>query len=108
MENVARVGIDLGKQVFHVTAVDAAGEVVERRRFRRPGLQGYLSALPRGVVVAMESCGGAHHWARWLLRLGHRPLLLSPQFVKPYVKSNKNDVADADAIVEAAPARPAD
>ncbi len=101
MENVSRVGIDLAKQVFHVTAVDAAGEVLERRRLRRSGLQAYLSALPRGSVVAMESCGGAHHWARRAEREGHRPLLLSPQFVKPYVKSNKNDVLDADAIVEA-------
>ena len=101
MENVARVGIDLAKQVFHVTAVDASGQVVERRRLRRSGLQSYLSGLARGSVVAMEACGGAHHWARWALGAGLRPLLLSPQFVKPYVKSNKNDVEDADAIVEA-------
>ena len=101
MENVARVGIDLAKQVFHLTAVDAGGEVVERRRLRRSGLRSYLSELPRGSVVAMESCGGAHHWARFAERAGHRPVLLSPQFVKPYVKSNKNDVADADAIAEA-------
>ena len=67
MENVTRVGIDLGKQVFHVTAVDAAGAVVERKRLRRAGLQSYLRRLPRGCVVAMESCGGAHHWARQAL-----------------------------------------
>ena len=90
MENVARVGIGLGKQVFHLTAVDAGGEVVERRRLRRSGLRSYPSELPRGSVVAMESCGGAHHWARFAERAGHRPVLLSPQFVKPYVKSNKN------------------
>ena len=101
MENVTRVGIDLGKQVFHVTAVDAAGAVVERKRLRRAGLQSYLRRLPRGCVVAMESCGGAHHWARQALWHGHEALLMSPQFVKPYVKSNKNDVADADAIAEA-------
>ena len=105
MENVTRVGIDLGKQVFHVTAVDAAGAVVERKRLRRAGLQSYLRRLPRGCVVAMESCGGAHHWARQALWHGHEALLMSPQFVKPYVKSNKNDVADADAIAEAS-ARP--
>ena len=101
MENVARVGIDLGKGVFHVTAVDAEGAVLERKRLRRAGLRGYLSHLPRGCEVAMESCGGAHHWARLALKEGLRPALLSPQFVKPYVKSNKNDVADADAIAEA-------
>ena len=101
MENVTRVGIDLGKQVFHVTAVDAAGAVVERKRLRRAGLQSYLRRLPRGCVVAMESCGGAHHWARQAQWHGHEALLMSPQFVKPYVKSNKNDVADADAIAEA-------
>ena len=101
MENVARVGIDLGKGVFHVTAVDAEGAVLERKRLRRAGLRGCLSHLPRGCEVAMESCGGAHHWARLALKEGLRPALLSPQFVKPYVKSNKNDVADADAIAEA-------
>ena len=77
IENVARVGIDLGKQVFHVTAVDGEGAVVERRRLRRAGLRGYLSGLPRGCGVAMESCGGAHHWARLALSAGLRPLLLS-------------------------------
>ena len=106
MENVARVGIDLAKEVFHVTAVDGVGAVVERRRLRRAGLESYLTELARGCEVAMESCGGAHHWARRALEAGLRPLLMSPQFVKPYVKSNKNDVADADAIAEAS-GRPA-
>ena len=101
MENVARVGIDLAKRVFHVTAVDAEGAVVERKRLRRAQLRSYLARLPRGCVVAMESCGGAHHWARLAQWHGHEARLLSPQFVKPYVKSNKNDVADADAIAEA-------
>ena len=101
MENVTRVGIDLAKKVFHVTAADAAGAVVERRRLGRAGLQSYLARLPQGCVVAMEACGGAHHWARLASRLGHRAVLMSPQFVAPYVKSNKNDVLDADAIAEA-------
>ena len=105
MDNVTRIGIDLGKRVFHVTAVDADGEVLERRRLRRAQLETYLARLPAGRVVAMESCGGAHHWARLAQRHGHRAQLMSPQFVKPYVKSNKNDVADADAIAEAS-ARP--
>ena len=98
MDNVARVGIDLAKKVFHVTAVDGGGAILERRRLRRAGLQSYLARLPGGCVVAMEACGGAHHWARLARRLGHRAVLMSPQFVAPYVKSNKNDANDADGI----------
>ena len=101
MDNVTRVGIDLAKKVFHVTAVDADGAVVERKRLRRSGLQSYLALLPRGCVVAMEACGSAHHWARQASRLGHRAVLMNPRFVVPYVNSNKNDVNDADAIAEA-------
>ena len=106
MDKVSRVGIDLAKKVFHVTAVDAAGAVVERKRLRRAGLQSYLALLPRGCTVAMEACGGAHHWARLAAHLGHRAVLMNAQFVVPYVKSNKNDVNDADGIAEAS-ARPA-
>ena len=101
MNEITRVGVDLAKRVFHVTAMDAAGVVLERKRLRRAGLQSYLALLPRGCVVAMEACGSAHHWGRLALQLGHRPLLISPQFVAPYVKSNKNDVNDADGIAEA-------
>ena len=96
MSEINRVAIDLAKRVFHVTAMDEAGEIVERKRFRRAGLQSYLALLPTGCVVAMEACGGAHHWGRLAARLGHRTLLMNPQFVSPYVKSNKNDVNDAD------------
>ena len=105
MDNVARIGIDLGKKVFHVTAVDGGGAVLERKRLRRAGLQSYLARLAPGCTVAMEACGGAHHWARLAARLGHRAVLMNPRFVAPYVKSNKNDVNDADGIAEAS-ARP--
>ena len=105
MDKVSRVGIDLAKKVFHVTAVDGGGTVLERKRLRRAGLQSYLSRLPTGCVIAMEACGGAHHWGRLAIRHGHEVLMMSPQFVVPYVKSNKNDVNDADAIAEAS-ARP--
>ena len=105
MDKVTRVGIDLAKKVFHVTAVDDGGTVLERKRLRRAGLQSYLSRLPTGCVIAMEACGGAHHWGRLAVRHGHRVLMMSPQFVVPYVKSNKNDVNDADAIAEVS-ARP--
>ena len=101
MDQITRIGIDLAKKVFHVTAVDADGAVVERKRLRRGGMQSYLTWLPKGCVVAMEACGSAHHWACLALRLGHRPVLMNPHFVVPYVSSNKNDVNEADAIAEA-------
>ena len=101
MENIARVGIDLAKKVFHVTAVDDTGAMVERRKLRRAGLQSYLACLPRGCVVAMEACGSANHWGRLAAWHGHTVRLMSPQYVAPYIKSNKNDVNDADGIAEA-------
>ena len=101
MTDINRVGIDLAKTVFHVTAVDEAGEVVERKRFRRAGLHSYLTLLPPGCVVAMEACGSAHHWARLALSLGHEVLMMSPHKVAPYTNANKNDVNDADGIAEA-------
>ena len=102
MDEITLIGIDLAKRIFHVTARDAGGAVVERKRLRRAGLQSYLAQLPAGCAVAMEACGSAHHWGRLARRLGHRALLMSAQFVAPYVKSNKNDANDADAIAEAA------
>lgn len=101
MREITLVGIDLAKSVYHVHAVDWRGQVVVRKRFTRKRLLDWLSQLPP-CVVAMEACGGAHHWARVCARLGHTPRLMAPQFVKPFVKANKHDVADAEAIVEAA------
>ena len=101
MQNMARVGIDLAKRVFHVTAVDGAGAVVERRKLRRAGLQSYLALLPRGCTFAMEACSSANHWGRLAARPGHIARVMSPQFVVPYRNSNKNDVNDADGIAEA-------
>ena len=101
MTDIKRVGIDLAKTVFHVTAVDEAGAVVARKRFRRAGLHSYLTLLPPGCLVAMEACGSAHHWARLALHLGHKVLMMSPHKVAPYTNANKNDVNDADGIVEA-------
>lgn len=97
----ARVGIDLAKKIFHVTAVDATGAGVERRKLRRAGLESYLALLPRGRTVAMEACSSANHWGRLAARYGHVVRLTSPQFVVAYRKSNNNEVNDADAIVEA-------
>ena len=101
MTDIRRVGIDLAKKNFHLTAVDEGGEVVERKRLRRAGLHSYLTMLPRGCVVAMEACASAHHWGRLAARLGHRVLMMSPHKVAPYMHRNKNDVNDADGIAEA-------
>ena len=101
---ITTVGIDLAKNVFQVHAVDERGAVVLRRQLRRDQMTAFFANLPP-CVIGMEACGSAHHWARTLKSFGHDARLMSPQFVKPYVKSNKNDVADAEAICEAV-ARP--
>ena len=101
---ITTVGIDLAKNVFQVHAVNERGAVVLRKQLRRDQVTAFFANLPP-CVIGMEACGSAHHWARTLKSLGHDARLMSPQFVKPYVKSNKNDVADAEAICEAV-ARP--
>src|SRR5450755_2787482 len=98
--NITAVGIDLAKNVFQVHAVDARGKVVLRKQLRRAQVAGFFSNMPP-CVIGMEACASAHHWARTLQRFGHTVRLIAPQFVKPYVKTNKNDVADAEAICEA-------
>ena len=100
MSKITRMGIDLGKNTFHVCAMDGAGRVVVEKRFTRRGLERFVRAHPP-CVVGMEACGGAHHWARTLRSLGYDARLMSAQFVKAYVKSNKNDWRDAEAICEA-------
>ncbi|MCY4269851.1 MAG: IS110 family transposase, partial [Gammaproteobacteria bacterium] len=97
MNDITRVGIDLGKKVFHLTAVDRRGAVVERKQLRRGQLQSY----PAGRVVAMEACASAHHWGRLARSLGHRAMLMSPHKVAPYTHRNKTDANDADGIAEA-------
>ena len=101
MSDTTRVGIDLAKKIFHVTAMDAAGKVLERKRFRRAQLQSYLALLPAGCVVAMEACASAHHCGRLAESLGHRAMLMSPHKVAPYMHRNKNDANDANGIAEA-------
>ena len=81
------------------------GAVVERKRVRRAALQSCVARLPRGYIIAMEACGSVHHWACLAARHGHRARLMSPQFVVPCIKPNKNNANDADAIAEAS-ARP--
>lgn len=97
---VTRIGIDLAKQVFQVHGVDAPGDKVLKRRLRRAQVLEYFANLSP-CLIGMEACGSAHYWARKLTALGHEVRLIAPQFVKPYVKSNKNDANDAEAICEA-------
>ena len=95
------VGIDLAKRSFHLYAVDGEGREVLSRKLTRGRLSAVVAQLP-ACTIAMEACGSAHHWARLFRTFGHEVRLIAPQFVKPYVKSNKNDAADAEAICEAA------
>lgn len=98
---IAILGIDLGKTTCSVAGLDCAGTVVLRRRIQRFRLLKFLIDLPP-CVVAMEACGGAHHVARFSQEFGHEPRLMSPLYVRPYVKVHKNDDRDAEAIAEAA------
>ena len=99
--SVTRVGLDLAKRVFRIHAVDATGSVVIARSINRRTLLKFFDELPR-CAVAMEACSSAHHWGRQLLELGFAVRLIPPAHVKPYVRRNKNDAADAAAICEAA------
>jgi len=99
---IIRVGVDLAKIVFQVHGVDRNEEVVWRRKLTRASwLKVLLETVESGCEIGMEACGGAHHWARKLQAQGFTVRLIAPQFVKPYVKSNKNDANDAEAICEA-------
>lgn len=97
---ITTIGVDLAKSVFQVHGVDERGKAVLRKQLRREQVAEFFAQLPP-CLVGMEACSSAHHWARVLQRHGHTVRLIAAQFVKPYVKSNKNDVADAAAICEA-------
>jgi transposase len=94
------IGLDLAKSVFQAHGVDEAGRVVVRRQLRRGQVEGFFAELTP-AVIGMEACGGAHHWARRLQGLGHEVRLMPAAYVKPYVKRNKTDGRDAEAICEA-------
>ena len=98
---VTTIGLDLAKNVFQVHGADARGAALLRKQLRRSQMAEFFAKQPP-CVVAMEACGSAHHWGRKLRALGHQVRLIAPQYVKPYVKSQKNDAADAAAICEAA------
>jgi transposase len=94
------LGIDIAKRVFHAVGMDERGKIVFRKRLSRHALMPFMAKLPP-VRIGMEACGGAHYWARRFREHGHEVKLMAPQFVKPYIKSNKNDMRDAEGIAEA-------
>lgn len=98
--NAIMIGLDLAKSVFQLHGVSGSGEVVLRRRLRRGQVLGFFAKLSP-AVVGLEACGGAHYWGRQLSALGHEIRMMSPSYVKPYVKRNKTDGRDAEAICEA-------
>ena len=100
MGQVVVVGLDIAKSVFQVHGVDACGEVVVRRRLRRSRVLP-LFATMEPCRIGIEACATGHYWARELGALGHDVRLMAPSYVKPYVKRQKNDAADAEAICEA-------
>jgi transposase len=100
MEEVVTVGLDIAKSVFQVHGVDAEGRVVVQRKLARAKLIPFFEKLPR-CRVGIEACATAHHWGRRLSALGHEVKLMPPSYVKPYLKRQKNDAADAEAICEA-------
>ena len=97
---ITTVGIDLAKNVLQVHGVDARGKAVLKKQLKRGQVLAFFANLPP-CLIGMEACGSAHYWARQLQALGHTVKLIAPQFVKPYVKTNKHDAADAEAICEA-------
>jgi transposase len=101
MKETSTIGLDLAKNVFQVHGADASGAVVFRKKLQRAQVLSFFSAQPP-CTVAMEACGGSHHWAREISKLGHQVRLIPPTYVKPFVKRQKNDAADAEAICEAA------
>jgi transposase len=101
MNQVSTVGLDLAKHIFQLHGADSAGAVVFRKKLRRGQVLAFLATLPPGTV-ALEACGSAHFWGREIAKLGHTVKLIAPAYVKPFVKRQKNDMADAEAICEAA------
>jgi len=99
---ISRIGVDLAKHVFQIHGTDAQGKTVWKRKLtREKWVEAICAQAPAGCEIGMEACAGSHHWARRLSEYGFQVKLIPPQFVTPYVKSNKNDANDAEAICEA-------
>jgi transposase len=100
MQTVTTIGLDIAKSIFQVHGVDAAGQVVVRRQLKRRYVLAFFEKLPP-CLIGIEACASSHHWSRELQALGHKVRLMPPAYVRPYVKRQKNDAADAEAICEA-------
>jgi transposase len=100
MQAVTTIGLDIAKSVFQIHGVDAAGNVIVRRQLKRRYVLPFFQKLPP-CLVGIEACASSHHWSRELQALGHTVRLMPPAYVRPYVKRQKNDAADAEAICEA-------
>src|ERR1700691_1616773 len=100
MQTITTIGFDIAKSVFQIHGVDAGGQVLIRRQLKRRQVLAFFQRLP-SCLVGMEACASSHHWSRELQALGHTVRLMPPAYVKPYVKRQKNDMADAEAICEA-------
>jgi transposase len=100
MQTITTIGFDIAKSVFQVHGVDAVGQVVIRCQLKRRHVLAFFEKLP-SCLVGIEACASSHHWSRELQALGHTVRLMPPAYVKPYVKRQKNDMADAEAICEA-------
>jgi transposase len=100
MQAVTTIGLDIAKSVFQVHGVDAAGQVLVRRQLKRRYVLAFFEKLPP-CLIGIEACASSHHWSRELQALGHKVRLMPPAYVRPYVKRQKNDAADAEAICEA-------
>jgi transposase len=97
---VSTIGIYIAKRIFQIHGVDRNGKTVLKKKLMRFQVLTHMANLPK-CLVGMEACGGVNYWAREISKLGHEVKFMAPQFVKPYVKTNKNDQADAKAICEA-------
>ena len=100
MQTITTIGLDIAKSVFQVHGVDAGGQVIIRRQLKRRQVVAFFQKLPP-CLIGIEACASSHHWSRELQALGHTVRLMPPAYVKPYVKRQKNDMADAEAICEA-------
>lgn len=100
MKKVTLLGIDIAKEIFQLHGVDASGKAILKKKLKRAELLKFIAQM-EPCMIAMEACGGSHYWAREFKKLGHKAELISPQYVKPFVRGNKNDRNDAEAIVEA-------
>src|ERR1700690_2999169 len=100
MQTITTIGLDIAKSVFQVHGVDAAGNVVIRRQLKRRYVLAFFAKLPP-CLIGIEACATSHYWSRELKKLGHIVRLMPPAYVKPYVKRQKNDAVDAEAICEA-------